>query len=53
MGWSGTATTTQSRLGTARDQLFAWFLVPLMQATLYVFVLHVYFALLSAHGPGS
>jgi len=25
-------------------------LVPLMQATLYVFVLHVYFTLLIAHG---
>jgi hypothetical protein len=31
---------------------FGWFLVPLGQATLYVFVLHVYFSLVVANVPG-
>jgi hypothetical protein len=33
-------------------RLLGWFLVPLGQATLYVFVLHVFFVLLVANVPG-
>jgi hypothetical protein len=32
--------------------VLGWFLVPLGQATLYVFILHVYFALIIANIPG-
>ena len=34
------------------SSLLGWFLIPIGQATLYVFVLHVYFALLIANVPG-
>jgi hypothetical protein len=34
------------------DRALGWFLVPLGQATLYVFVLHVFFALAVANVPG-
>lgn len=33
--------------------ILGWFLVPLGHATLYVFILHVYFALIIADVPGS
>ncbi len=41
-----------SAFWTPLHRAFGWFLVPLGQATLYVFIVHVYLALLVANLPG-